>query len=64
MITEKGFVLENDVELPFIGFGTYKVQEEKIILEALEAGYRHLDTARKYENEKMLETFKKVLEEV
>ncbi|MBQ7103024.1 MAG: aldo/keto reductase [Anaerotignum sp.] len=54
MITEKGFVLENDVELPFIGFGTYKVQEEKIILEALKAGYRHLDTARKYENEKMI----------
>ena len=54
MITEKGFVLENDVELPFIGFGTYKVQEEKLILDALEAGYRHLDTARMYKNEKMI----------
>ena len=54
MIGEKGFILENDVELPFLGFGTYKVQEEKIILEALKAGYRHLDTARKYENEKMI----------
>ena len=31
MITEKGFVLENDVELPFVGFGTYKVNEEKIL---------------------------------
>ena len=54
MITEKGFVLENDVELPFVGFGTYKVNEEKIILDALEAGYRHLDTARMYKNEKII----------
>ncbi len=53
MISENGFVLENDVEMPFIGYGTYKVKEngEKVILDALEAGYRHLDTARKYGNE-------------
>lgn len=54
MISEKGFVLENNVELPFLGFGTYLVKDEKIILDALEAGYRHLDTARRYENEKMI----------
>ena len=54
MIGEKGFVLENGVELPFLGFGTYLVTEEKIILDALDAGYRHLDTARRYENEKMI----------
>lgn len=54
MIGKNGFVLENGIELPFIGFGTYKVNEEKIILDALEAGYRHLDTARKYENEKVI----------
>lgn len=54
MISEKGFILENGVELPFLGYGTYKVHDEKIILDALEAGYRHLDTARRYENEKMI----------
>lgn len=54
MIGTNGFVLENGVELPFLGYGTYKVTEEKIILDALEAGYRHLDTARRYENEKMI----------
>ncbi|MBP3306640.1 MAG: aldo/keto reductase, partial [Anaerotignum sp.] len=54
MIGEKGFILENGVELPFLGFGTYKVAEETIILDALEAGYRHLDTARMYQNEKMI----------
>ena len=54
MISEKGFVLENGTELPFLGFGTYLVQEEKIILDALASGYRHIDTARRYENEKMV----------
>lgn len=52
MIGEKGFILENGVELPFLGFGTYLVKEESILLDALQAGYRHLDTARRYENEK------------
>ncbi len=52
MIGDKGFVLENGVELPFTGFGTYKVNDEGILLSALEAGYRHLDTARMYKNEK------------
>ena len=54
MTGENGFVLENDVEVPFIGYGTYKVKQEeaeRIIGEALEAGYRHLDTASIYKNE-------------
>ena len=54
MIGANGFVLDKGVEMPFTGFGTYKVHDEKIILDALEAGYRHLDTARRYENEKMI----------
>ena len=54
MIGANGFVLDKGVEMPFTGFGTYKVHDEKIILNALEAGYRHLDTARRYENEKMI----------
>ena len=48
MISEKGFVLENGTELPFLGFGTWLVKEEKIILDALASGYRHIDTARRY----------------
>ena len=54
MIGKNGFVLDKGVELPFTGFGTYKVNDEKTILDALEAGYRHLDTARRYENEKII----------
>ena len=53
MIGKNGFVLDKGVELPFTGFGTYKVNDEKTILDALECGYRHLDTARRYENEKI-----------
>lgn len=51
MIGENGFVLENGVELPYVGFGTYLVKKENIIREALENGYRHLDTAARYGNE-------------
>ena len=54
MIGKNGFVLDKGVELPFTGFGTYKVNDEKTILDALECGYRHLDTARRYENEKII----------
>lgn len=54
MISENGFVLENNLELPYQGFGTYLVKDEKIILDALKAGYRHLDTARRYENETII----------
>ncbi len=54
MIGENGFVLENGVTLPYTGFGTYKVQDKKIILTALEAGYRHIDTAAAYQNEMII----------
>lgn len=46
--------LNNGVEIPVIGFGTYKATGDdgwKVVLEAIEAGYRHLDTAMLYENE-------------
>ncbi|UOY09495.1 aldo/keto reductase [Methanonatronarchaeum sp. AMET6-2] len=42
------------VEIPVIGFGTYKLkgeEAEKPVLDALKIGYRHIDTAEYYENE-------------
>jgi len=42
------------VAVPALGFGTYKLTGEnctQAVSEALEIGYRHLDTARMYENE-------------
>ena len=48
------FTLNNGVQLPVIGFGTWDVRGEagkKAILAALELGYRLIDTAQMYDNE-------------
>lgn len=47
-------ILSNGIEMPYIGFGVYKVPKEQsvqTVLTALNAGYRHIDTAKIYENE-------------
>lgn len=54
---EKNFVLSNGVMMPKIGFGTYKStdgSDERVIGQALEAGYRLLDTAAAYKNEEQV----------
>ena len=41
--------------IPALGFGTYQIPKEdtkELVLAALEAGYRHIDTAQVYMNEK------------
>ncbi len=46
--------LNNGVMIPAIGYGTYKATNQdgySVILDAIRAGYRHLDTAKIYENE-------------
>jgi diketogulonate reductase-like aldo/keto reductase len=46
--------LNNGVEMPMLGFGVFQIPEddtERCVLEALETGYRMLDTAASYENE-------------
>jgi 2,5-diketo-D-gluconate reductase A len=46
--------LNNGVIVPQLGFGVYKVDAadtERVVSEALEAGYRHIDTASAYGNE-------------
>lgn len=45
--------LRNGVQMPAVGFGTYKIAEggEDLIAEAIRTGYRHLDTAAYYKNE-------------
>ena len=48
--------LNNNVEMPILGFGVYRVENyeecKKACLYAIEAGYRHIDTASIYLNEK------------
>lgn len=51
--------LNNGTKIPQLGLGTYKIQGEdarKTLLEAIDAGYRHLDTAEMYENEDVVGT--------
>jgi methylglyoxal/glyoxal reductase len=46
--------LSNGVEIPMIGFGTFKIpndQAAEIVKNAIFAGYRHIDTAAIYRNE-------------
>jgi diketogulonate reductase-like aldo/keto reductase len=46
--------LANGVEIPALGFGTFRNEEDscrRSVLTALETGYRHIDTAKAYENE-------------
>ena len=43
------------VELPFLGFGTYLIGNDDAaaaVVEAIRAGYRHIDTAEGYNNER------------
>ena len=46
--------LNNGVEMPMLGFGVFQIppeQTEQVVIHALEAGYRALDTAASYGNE-------------
>ena len=47
-------ILNNAIKMPMIGFGTYQMPSnitERCVLDALEIGYRHIDTAQCYYNE-------------
>jgi 2,5-diketo-D-gluconate reductase A len=46
--------LKNGVKVPMIGFGVYQIPLEdtkRCVLDAIKAGYRHIDTAQSYFNE-------------
>jgi diketogulonate reductase-like aldo/keto reductase len=47
-------VLNNGVEMPQLGLGVWRVpadETRQVVATALDAGYRHIDTARLYDNE-------------
>jgi len=48
-------ILNNGIEMPLLGFGVYQVTDanecEKSVLDAIDAGYRLIDTAAAYGNE-------------
>ncbi|MBD5430199.1 aldo/keto reductase [Lactobacillus sp.] len=54
-MTNEVFSLNNDVKIPAIGLGTFQMEPddaEKATLEAIQDGYRLIDTANGYMNEK------------
>ena len=52
----KNVKLNNGVEMPILGFGVYQIPDydecKRAVLDALETGYRLIDTASAYQNEK------------
>lgn len=49
------FELANGVKIPKVGFGTWQIpasKARKAVKDAIETGYRHIDTALVYDNEK------------
>ncbi len=49
--------LNNGIEMPILGFGVYQVEEkacEQAVLEAIDVGYRLIDTATAYQNEQQV----------
>jgi 2,5-diketo-D-gluconate reductase A len=55
MVASPTITLNNGIEIPQLGFGTYQVppaQAREATLTALEVGYRHIDTAEMYGNER------------
>jgi diketogulonate reductase-like aldo/keto reductase len=55
MITQPYVALSNGIQMPLLGLGVYDMYHataEQAVLDALEIGYRLIDTASLYENEK------------
>jgi len=53
-VTTQTVKLNNGVELPVLGFGVFQIpaqDTERVVIDALAAGYRMLDTAASYGNE-------------
>ncbi len=55
MILQETFTLSNGVEIPKLGLGTWFISDTDVVeavKEAVKIGYRHIDTAQAYQNER------------
>jgi diketogulonate reductase-like aldo/keto reductase len=55
MILEETFTLSNGVTIPKLGLGTWLIEDRKVaqvVRDAAAIGYRHIDTAQAYRNER------------
>ena len=53
MLEEK-YILNNGIEIPKLGLGTWLINGEKVtqaVKEAIKLGYKHIDTAEAYGND-------------
>ena len=52
---KKEYLLSNGVAIPSLGLGTWKICDQKVVasvvIEAIDVGYKHIDTAAVYNNE-------------
>lgn len=55
MILNETYTLPNGVEIPKLGLGTWMIEDDVVadaVKKAVEIGYRHVDTAQAYQNER------------
>jgi diketogulonate reductase-like aldo/keto reductase len=55
MILDEKFKLANGIEIPKLGLGTWFIKDKdavQAVKDAIEIGYRHVDTAQAYQNER------------
>jgi diketogulonate reductase-like aldo/keto reductase len=57
-LIHKKITLNNGVEMPQVGYGTYKIQDDyqgvQAIKHAINHGYLMIDTAEYYDNQKLI----------
>ncbi|WP_311769867.1 aldo/keto reductase [Listeria innocua] len=55
MTIQEVYTLSNGYKIPTIGFGTWQTPDGEVakeaVFQAIQAGYRHIDTASAYKNE-------------
>lgn len=55
MILDESFTLNNGIAIPKLALGTWRIEDSKVaqpVRAAIEMGYRHIDTAQAYRNER------------
>lgn len=55
MILDETYTMTNGVQIPKIGLGTWRIDDDKVaqpVAAAIKMGYRHIDTAQTYGNER------------
>ena len=55
MITQDNYTLSNGVHIPKLGLGTWFISDDntaQAVRDAVDLGYRHIDTAQAYQNER------------